>query len=217
MRSRRHLLQRRSLCPRASEGAVAPPRPFCAVSKAPTSPWQPPVGPASGGTLVVVTGRNLKRGLSNGGDGGDGGGGSAASAADADTWAAFGSVAVTLRAVSSAVAFAEAPAMPRLSQTGEAAPVLVIAGGASSAGAAAAIAAAGAATPTFAARHVMEVHTVTPQRGPMFGGSLITAGGSGFGGARLCGAAPEPSARSRLDALTRTTSGTPPRRPRCVA
>jgi hypothetical protein len=143
----------------------------------------PPVGPASGGTLVVVTGRNLRRGLSNGGDNDAS---AAASAANADTWAAFGGVAVTLRAVSSAVAFVEAPALRGFGgagMTGEAVPVLVIAGGASSAGAAAAIAAAAAATPTFASRHVMEVHAVTPQRGPMFGGSLVTVAGAGLGGA----------------------------------
>lgn len=145
----------------------------------------PPVGRASGGTLVVVTGRNLRRGLSSGGDADA----SAADAADADTWGAFGGVAVTLHAVSSAVAFAEAPAgMLMLSGdgaagTGDAAPVHVIAGGASSTGTAAAVAAAGAATPTFAPRRDMEVHTVTPQRGPSVGGSLITVSGAGFGGA----------------------------------
>jgi len=33
------------------------------------------------------------------------------------------------------------------------------------------------------------VHTVTPQRGPMFGGTLVTIGGAGLG-AGLGGAAP---------------------------
>ena len=102
----------------------------------------PPVGPSHGGTIVVITGRDLRRGHSGGGDDDTS---AAASAATADTWAAFGALAVTLRAVSSAVAFVEIPALHNSGGTGshhgggghEAAPVLVIAGGASSGGAAA--------------------------------------------------------------------------------
>ena len=116
----------------------------------------PSAGPASGGTLVVVVGADFRRLVDEEYP--------AAAAVE------FGDVAaVALRAVSSALAFAETPASGY-----DVASIRVAASGAS---------AASAAAPSFAPRPTMSVESTSPSRGPDEGGSLVAARGTNLGGA----------------------------------
>ena len=125
----------------------------------------PPIGAHGGGSVVYVTGRNLRRGAAGGGD------------VD-DAWVLFGDVAVEARAVSSAVARVEAP------KATAAVAALAIAGGtATEAAAAAASSSTGIATPTFSSAPALAVREVSPARGPTHGGSMITVVGAAASGA----------------------------------
>ena len=126
----------------------------------------PDIGSAAGGSIVALSGRNLRRGEPG---------------AFTDTYATFGGVAVPLHAVSSAIAYAESPAT--IGYNSASAEVLAIAGlmdpNAANAGV---LAAAGTNSPTHSTRPAMTVREVYPRRAPVTGGSVATLRGFSLGG-----------------------------------